>query len=1062
MTGPDAPAVIREGRDSLPIRIALIGRFEVMVGMDVPVCAFPRRRPAELLQLLALSESRSLPREVVMEQLWPQLEPRPAAANLRKAAHHARRLLGDERAVVLQSGSVQLFPGRVIETDLGDFLARSAQCLRAADGATAAAVLDEFGGELLPEASYAEWARPARDVFEGRRQGLLVLAGRWEELLAADPTDERAYRGLMRAALDQGRRHTAIRWYGRARTTLRTELGALPSADTEALYRECVSGLVQGDPQLVGRDLEMARAADVLAAAGRGDVATLLVSGPAGIGKTAVCRQGAKLARESGWIVASAAAVEDAIPYTPIAALVEQLLGRERVALDRLAPATRSVLAELTELAGPADPHEGPVTRHELIGALRALTAVTVDITGAGVMLVLDDAHAADEASVEVLRHLVAAAGSPVLVVLAFRPESAGDALRDAAAALTRAGRAIELRLGPVTAAETELIIRAASPDVPPDEVLTRAVALAEGNPFFARELAASLESPGRELSLSPTLAGTIGARFARFDEQQMDALIRLAVAGPELEFATVTTVSGLAEGEAAVLLDAALADQVLMIAGAGYRFRHELVRQALLEPLPPHRLAALHRETADRLANTDAPAAAVAHHWLDGERPREAVPWLLAAGRQAAGLGAFADALARLEPLLEIEPEHTEALILRAELLDFLGDAGAPEAYALAARTAGDPEASELRPREAFARLKSGDPGGALDVLDRAEPRTPMGRICEALTVSAAAAIGYLDDLDLASAKAEDAYRLAVDLGESWAVLEASWAYALAAHARGELPERLREYVRTAQRMPELATRLFDGQLCVTERLLYGGMPYAEVIDFADSLAAEAERLGARRGSAFALTLRGEAKLLSGELEGADADLARGVELHDETAAAAGAAVALQSRALVELRRDEPDEARKLSLAALGRARESNVGFHTFDRIYGALVASAEPGDEAVAEVAEAEAAIRGKAETCPTCRISFLVPAAVATARSGDLERARGYAAQTEQLIGFASLPPAWGASLSEIRGHLAEAEGGTGAHSHFTRAAEIFAAAGQPDDERRCAALAAATAD
>ena len=95
----------------------------------------------------------------------------------------------------------------------------------------------------------------------------------------------------------------------------------------------------------------------------------------------------------------------------------------------------------------------------------------------------------------------------------------------------------------------------------------------------------------------------------------------------------------------------------------------------------------------------------------------------------------------------------------------------------------------------------------------------------------------------------------------------QASWAYALAAHARGELPARLREYLRKTSEMPELATRLFDGQLCVTERLLYGGMPYGEVIEFADSLAAEAVRLGAKRGEAFALTLRGEARLLSGDL---------------------------------------------------------------------------------------------------------------------------------------------------------------------------------------------------
>ena len=43
-----------------------------------------------------------------------------------------------------------------------------------------------------------------------------------------------------------------------------------------------------------------------------------------------------------------------------------------------------------------------------------------------------------------------------------------------------------------------------------------------------------------------------------------------------------------------------------------------------------------------------------------------------------------------------------------------------------------------------------------------------------------------------------------------------------------------------------ELAIRVFDGHLCATDRLLYGAMPYPELIAFADSLASEAERLGA------------------------------------------------------------------------------------------------------------------------------------------------------------------------------------------------------------------------
>ena len=62
---------------------------------------------------------------------------------------------------------------------------------------------------------------------------------------------------------------------------------------------------------------------------------------------------------------------------------------------------------------------------------------------------------------------------------------------------------------------------------------------------------------------------------------------------------------------------------------------------------------------------------------------------------------------------------------------------------------------------------------------------------------------------------------------------------------------------------------------------MLFGGLPNAEIIAFADALAAEAERLGAVRGHAFALTLRGEAEILAGRLDEADRDFAEGARLH-------------------------------------------------------------------------------------------------------------------------------------------------------------------------------------
>ena len=82
--------------------------------------------------------------------------------------------------------------------------------------------------------------------------------------------------------------------------------------------------------------------------------------------------------------------------------------------------------------------------------------------------------------------------------------------------------------------------------------------------------------------------------------------------------------------------------------------------------------------------------------------------------------------------------------------------------------------------------------------------------------------------------------------------------------------------------------------------------------------------------------------------------------------------------------------------------ARESEVGHHTLDRIYGRWSSAADgPGRSASSSMREAEAAIVGPAETCPTCRIAFVVPAAIAAAQAGDLDRAQRYAADAETAI-------------------------------------------------------------
>jgi tetratricopeptide (TPR) repeat protein len=260
-----------------------------------------------------------------------------------------------------------------------------------------------------------------------------------------------------------------------------------------------------------------------------------------------------------------------------------------------------------------------------------------------------------------------------------------------------------------------------------------------------------------------------------------------------------------------------------------------------------------------------------------------------------------------------------------------------------------------------------------------------------------------------------------------------------------------LREYLRQTRALPQIATRVFDGQLCVTERMLYGGLPNDEIIAFADGLAAEAQRLGAARGEAFAVTLRGEAALLAGDLHLAAEELSEARDLHHDLGSDAGEAHCLQRLAEVRLAQGDAVEARRLLQRALPPARWSVVAHHLMHRVYGTMITAAPTPETARAIVDQAEAGL-GDRDSCSFCVVMFAVPAAIACARVGDLDQARHHIAvatnSTERWSGTA-----WTAALREAQAHLAVAEGDPEqARALLEEAVTGFESAGQPTDAGR----------
>lgn len=1039
------------------VRIDLLGGLRVVMdGREVAADDWPARRAQELVALLALADGHRLPRDRVVDELWPHLGAEAGAANLRKAAHLARRALGDPQGVALRSGWVELFPGRTVEVDVELFLRDAERALgEGGDVDASARVASACAGELLPDSPYESWTQEPRRLVRSRLAELLRRSGDWERLIQLEPTDEAACRELMRTAIDAGERHVAIRWYERLRIATIREFGMQPSPETRALYDRCTARVRLGESVFIGRELELDEAAAQLRAVGDGGAAALLVRGSTGIGKSAFCREVARRADDLGWRVVAVTASQPGPPYAALGAAIEQLLSHGGVSLRALPERTRSVVAELSPLGGAAAPSARPLTRHQVVAALQRVIAPSE--SASPTLLCVEDAHLLDEATADALHQLVLRSDGPLVVTLAYRSEWIRTSLPDSLLELARSERALSLELGPLHQDEIAELVARAAPVPPSGEDVERIAATAGGNPFFALELARALASESGD-ALPQTVRQAVMRSLVTLDQHGIAALTTLAIAEDELDLANVLAVTGLDERDAFALLDVALDAGVLVVSGSRYRFRHHLVRQALTDQLPPHRRVRLHRDVAARLVAAGAAPAEIADHLLKGERPGEAREWLLEAARRGTAVGAFADALGHVERLLVEAPANGDALCLRAEILDALGDPRAPDAYAAAAVVVGDPEAQELRARQALAQLKASNPDSALRTLEGATPTSTVGRLAEALTLSAAAAIGRYADADTAAAKAQEAHELAVELGDPGAILDATWAHALAAHAKGELPARLREYLRATHELPELATRVFDGQLCVTERMLYGGLPNEEIIQFAASLAAEARRIGAARGHAFALTLRGEAEILAGRLEEADRDFADGACLHGRIGAAAGEALSLLGRAQVAIYRNRPEQARPFLKDALLMARESEVGHHTLDRVYGAMVEAAGDPRGGLEIVRESETAIKGPAETCPTCRIAFIVPAAIAAAQAGDLERAHRYERDCAKALEIVALPPAWHTAVEEARGWLAEAEGRPDfAREHFRRAEHGFRTWGQPLDAERCARAA-----
>ena len=1037
----------------LDVRIALLGGFDVAVaGSPVPRAEWRRRQAANLVKLLALTPGRALHREQVTDRLWPDLDVQAAGPRLHKAAYYARRSLGSPRALVLDGETVALFPDDPVEVDAAVFQALAEAALAARDGTAAGNAADAYRGDLLPQDPYEPWAEEPRDRLRLLHLDLLRLAGRWQELAAAEPADEEAHLAIMSALAGGGERRAALRQFERLERALRTELGMAPSAAALALRDELLADQ-QSAPdraaparvELVGRDAEVQRVRRLLAAVRQGHGRVLFVAGPAGVGKTSLlaCIENAAEGAHMRVGTGAAARIDGAWPYAPVLEGLADLCRRHPALLDGLDDVFREEIERA--LSGRDSRWDGQGTHQRLFVAAAELLRLAA--AGSGVVLVVDDAHEADEASLRLLHFLARSTlTEPVLLVLGHRHVPAG-VLHEVRGSLLGRGVAVTLDLAPLGPADAAALARRYAPRADPP-ALDGLYAASGGLPFAVVEMARAAGA-----GAAPTGPEGLPAPLR-------EALASVAVLGSVFDTDEFAELAESTEEGAYALLDQALALGALRRTEEGYEFRHPLLRESLLEAAGDGRRRSAHRRAAAALQRLDRSPARIAHHLVQAGDERAAVPWVLRAAETEAALGAYRDALATLEPIRDhvAGGDLMRVLELRADLLGAGGDPGATSAYREALGAATDPAArARLRIEMARAATMAGD----LDTAEAALVGLELdGGANDAALLLARGRLAFLRN-DFAAADgavAEARRRLALSGATDWRLFDLVTLQGLLAHHRGEWFQRLRSELQWGTRRPELAVGIFDSHLCVAEYLLYGPTPYAEVLELAADLRATAERAGVLRAVAFATALRGEAALLSGDLDLAERELREAADLHHDLGSPAGEAHSLQRLAEVHLARGNRDSAARLLRRALPLARWSIIGSHLMHRLYGSMIRAA-PDPQAARDVVHRAEATMVKQDFCRFCSIMLAVPAAAACADVGDLDEARRHlrVAEQSELLWEGT---AWQASLLEARAHLAAAEDRTGEAQRLrVEAAALFDAAGQPLDAARCRSWVAA---
>jgi predicted ATPase/class 3 adenylate cyclase len=492
-------------------------------------------------------------------------------------------------------------------------------------------------------------------------------------------------------------------------------------------------GLKGMDSPLVGRQAELETVLATLDRLSLGQGQILSIIGEAGLGKSRLVTEVHQRQRATRWIEGRCLSYTESVSFWLFHSLIRQLVGlqtddSERVGWDKLRDALgqlldpearRLHLPYLARFLGlPLDEALREQVRHldaealqrRTFVAINALIAAAARAESTPLVLVLDDIHWLDQASRDLLEHLLPLTDRvPLMLLLVYRPER-GKACWQVRQRIERefSHRATEIALSPLPAAESQrLLTNLVQLERWPEAVQRLILGRAEGNPLYLEEVLRVLIDDGTlaraedgawqiagdltHFKIPDTLQGVLMTRLDRLEETTRWTAQIASVVGRVFAFDVLAHVQD-GDGQRlahhlATLQRHSLIHEVQRTPQLTYAFRHGMMQEVCYRSLLTRTRRLYHRKIAVYLeAHRDSDQledesndALIAHHTFVGQDWPRALRYQLRAGRQAQRFFANHEAIDHFRKALEsadqsgLDKTAAERLSIHAALGELL-----------------------------------------------------------------------------------------------------------------------------------------------------------------------------------------------------------------------------------------------------------------------------------------------------------------------------------------------------------------------------------------------------